>query len=64
MAFDFSNPIVLIIAGILFLTILFYWNKRNAVNRRERRGKNFRSSYYERKKEREKEGGIKGGSGQ
>lgn len=63
MAFDFSNPIVLIIAGILFLAILYFWNKRNAVNRRERRDKNFRSSYYERKKEREKEGGIKGDGG-
>jgi len=52
---DFSNPIVLIIGGILLLAILYFWNKRNASNRRERKSKNFRSGYYERKKERENE---------
>ncbi|WP_160110608.1 hypothetical protein [Aequorivita lipolytica] len=57
MNLDFSNPIVLIIGGIILLAILYIWNKRNATNQRQRRTKNFRSSYYERKKEREKERG-------
>ncbi|MDN3724693.1 hypothetical protein QRD02_09875 [Aequorivita sp. SDUM287046] len=57
MNLDLSNPIVLIIAGILLLAILYFWNKRNSRNQRERRNKNFRSSYYERKKQREKESG-------
>lgn len=55
MNLDFSNPIVLIVGGILFLAIIYFWNKRNASNQRQRKNKNFRSSYYERKKEREKE---------
>lgn len=57
MNFDLSNPLVLIIGGIFLLAILYFWNKRNARSQRERRNKNFRSSYYERKKEREKESG-------
>lgn len=55
MDIDFSNPIVLIIGGILLLAILYFWNKRNATNQRQRRTKNFRNSYYQRKKERDKE---------
>jgi hypothetical protein len=55
MNLDLSNPIVLIIGGILLLALLYFWNKRNASNQRLRRNKNFRSSYYDRKKEREKE---------
>ena len=55
MDLSFSNPIILIIGGILFLAILYFWNKRNAGKQRQRKDRNFRSSYYERKKEREKE---------
>ncbi len=55
MDLDFSNPIVLIIGGIFLLAILYFWNKRNVTNQRQRRTKNFRNNYYERKKEREKE---------
>tara|TARA_R100000935_G_C2812816_1_gene155842 strand:- start:1048 stop:1224 length:177 start_codon:yes stop_codon:yes gene_type:complete len=55
MNLDLSNPIVLIIGGVLLLAILYFWNKSNATNLRNRRNKSFRSSYYERKKEREKE---------
>ncbi len=50
---ELSNPLVLIIGGILLLAILYIWNKRNASNQKARRNRNFRSSYYERKKERD-----------
>ncbi|MDC8000611.1 hypothetical protein POV26_06160 [Aequorivita todarodis] len=53
MTLDFSNPLVLIIGGILLLAILYFWNKRNASNQKARRNRNFRSGYYERKKERD-----------
>lgn len=55
MDIDFSNPIVLIIGGIFLLAILYFWNKRNTIKQRERKQKSFRSSYYERKKERGEE---------
>lgn len=55
MNLDLSNPLVLIIGGILLLAMLYFWNKRNASNQKARRNRSFRSSYYERKKEREKE---------
>ncbi|WP_164905187.1 hypothetical protein [Aequorivita ciconiae] len=54
---DFTNPITLIIGGILFLAVIYFWNKRNAGKQRERRNRNFRGGYYNRKKEREKEVG-------
>ena len=57
MDLDLSNPLVLVIGGILLLAILYFWNKRNTANQRARRNRSFRSSYYERKKEREKEKG-------
>ena len=57
MDFDLSNPIVLIIAGILFLAILYFWNKRNAGDRRERRNRDFHRGSQNRRKEREKGGG-------
>lgn len=50
---ELSNPLVLIIGGILLLAILYFWNKRNASNQKARRNRNFRNSYYERKKERD-----------
>lgn len=56
MNFNFSNPIVLIIGAIVLLAILYYWNKRNTKQQRARKARNFRQSYYNRKKEREKEG--------
>lgn len=49
---NFNNPIVLILGAIFLLAILYFWNKRNATKQRQRKNKNFRSSYYERKKER------------
>lgn len=52
---DFSNPIVLVVGGILLLALLYFWNKSNASKQRNRRNRNFRSGYYERKKQREKE---------
>ncbi|HPE83180.1 MAG TPA: hypothetical protein PLV43_05645 [Aequorivita sp.] len=57
MNLDLSNPLVLSIGGILLLAILYFWNKRNTSNQKARRNRNFRSSYYERKKERGKESG-------
>ena len=49
MNIDFSNPLVLIIGCIIFLTILYFWNKRNTRKQRERRERSFRNSYYNRK---------------
>ncbi len=57
MNFDFSNPIVLTIGAIFLLAILYFWNKRNSKQQRARKDRNFRTSYYERKKERERESG-------
>jgi type II secretory pathway pseudopilin PulG len=51
MNLDLSNPVVLIVGGILLLVILFLWNQHNAKRNRERRNRNFRDSYYQRKKE-------------
>lgn len=52
---DLSNPIVLIIGGILLLALLYFWNKYNRNKQQNLRKRNFRSSYYERKKERDRE---------
>lgn len=52
---DLSNPIVLIVGGILLLILLYFWNKYNTSKQRNLRKRNFRSNYYERKKERDKE---------
>lgn len=53
MTLDLSNPILVISLGILFLAILYFWNRHNAKQQQNRRGRTFRKSYYERKKERE-----------
>lgn len=55
MSLDLSNPLVLIVGGILLLAVLFFWNQRNVKQTRKRRNRNFRDGYYDRKKEREKE---------
>ena len=53
MNLDLSNPIILIIGGILLLAILYFWNKSNTNKQRARKNQSFRKNYYERKKERE-----------
>jgi len=55
MNLDLSNPIVLLIGAVALFAILLFWNKRNTKQQRARRTRNFRKSYYDRKKEREKE---------
>lgn len=55
MNLDFSNPIVLILGAVFLLALLYFWNKRNKTQLRKRKERNFRKSYYERKKERAKE---------
>lgn len=48
-SFNFSNPLLLIVAGIFLLTMLFFWNKYNTKIRRNRNRKSFRKSYYNKK---------------
>lgn len=55
MNFDLSNPLVLIVGGIILLAILFLWSRHNVKQIRSRRNRNFRESYYERKKDLEKD---------
>jgi len=55
MNLDLSNPVVLIVGGIILLVLLFLWNQRNAKRNRERRNRSFRESYYRRKKELDKD---------
>lgn len=55
MTFDLSNPLVLIVGGIVLLALLFFWNQHNVKQTRKRRNRSFREGYYDRKKEREKE---------
>ena len=50
-----SNPIVLFIGAVALFAIILFCNKRNTKQQRARRTRNFRKSYYDRKKEREKE---------
>lgn len=53
MNLDFSNPLVLIVGGIILLALIVFWNQKNARQARSRRNRSFRQGYYERKKERE-----------
>lgn len=54
MDIDFANPFVLIIGGILFLALLYFWNKRNSNTQSQRRHRSFRDNYYKRREDREK----------
>lgn len=51
MNIDYSNPLILILGSIIFLTIIYFWNKRNTRKQRERRERSFRNNYYNRKKD-------------
>lgn len=55
MKLELLNPIVLIAGGVILLVLLFIWNKRNQKSLKERKQRNFKESYYERKQQREKE---------
>jgi F0F1-type ATP synthase membrane subunit b/b' len=53
LAINFYDP-YLVIFGLLILAVLvFFWNKKNTSKNRDRRQRNFKSSYMERKRERE-----------
>jgi len=49
----FSNPIVLVVGGIVLLLFLYFWNKRNTKALSKRRRRNFRNDYFEKKNEKE-----------
>lgn len=55
MNLDLSNPIVVIVGGVILLGLVVFWNRHNAKVNRNRRRRSFRENYYNRKKEREKE---------
>ena len=48
---DLSNPYIIIIGGFALLFLIFLWNRKNTNKMRERGRRNFRKSYYDRKKE-------------
>jgi len=49
MEISLSNPVLLIVGGIALLTIIFFWNKSNTNKQRQRRSRNFRKRYQEKK---------------
>lgn len=51
----FSNPIFIFLAGISLFALLFFWNRFNSKNQRNRNKRNFRKEYFDRKREKEKE---------
>jgi len=53
MEINFSNPILLIVGGIIFLALIYFWNKSNTSKQRQRRRRSFRSNYNQKKGERE-----------
>ena len=52
-AIDFYNPYFVIFGLLVLAVIVFFWNKKNTANNRNRRQRNFKSGYQERKRERE-----------
>tara|TARA_R110002124_G_scaffold287089_1_gene470292 strand:- start:68397 stop:68573 length:177 start_codon:yes stop_codon:yes gene_type:complete len=46
---DLSNPILLVVGGIVLLLVLYMWNKQNTKTIRKRRQRNFRKNYYDKK---------------
>jgi hypothetical protein len=44
-----SNPVILIVGGITLLAIIYFWNKNNTNKQRQRRKRNFRKDYFEKK---------------
>lgn len=55
MKLELLNPIFLIAGGVILLVIIFIWNKHNQKSLKQRKQRNFKESYYERKQQREKE---------
>ncbi|HIB49033.1 MAG TPA: hypothetical protein EYN07_03950 [Flavobacteriaceae bacterium] len=53
LAIDFYNPYIVIFGLLVLAVLVFFWNKKNTTNNRNRRQRNFKSGYLERKKERE-----------
>lgn len=47
----FSNPIFLILGGIVLLIFLLFWNKYNTKKTRSRNRRSFRKNYLDKKKE-------------
>ncbi|MDX1462902.1 MAG: hypothetical protein R3359_07590 [Marinirhabdus sp.] len=53
LAIDFYNPYLVVFGLLLLAVLVYFWNKKNTTNNRNRRQRNFKSGYMERKKERE-----------
>jgi hypothetical protein len=50
MEISLSNPILLVVGGITLLATLYFWNQRNTNKQRQRRQRNFKKDYFEKKK--------------
>jgi hypothetical protein len=53
MEISLSNSMTLIVGGIVLLTIIYFWNKSNTNKQRQRRSRNFRKRYQEKKEDQE-----------
>ena len=52
-AIDFYSPYIVIFGLLLLAALVFLWNRKNTTTNRNRRQRNFKTGYLERKKERE-----------
>ncbi|WP_432409958.1 hypothetical protein [Rasiella sp. SM2506] len=53
LAINFYDPYIVVFGLLILAVLVFYWNKKNTSKNRDRRQRNFKSSYEERKRERE-----------
>lgn len=51
---NITDPFILILGGIALLIVIYFWNKSNNKKLRERKNRNFRDRYQQKKQERNK----------
>ena len=45
-----SNPLILVVSGLILVVVLYFWNKKNQTSLKSRRNKTFKQRYAQRKK--------------
>ena len=53
LAIDIYDPYVVIFGLLILAVLVFFWNRKNTTTNRNRRQRNFKTGYQERKRERE-----------